>query len=189
MSKKHYLLILVLLTNGCASLLPKANTDSAGFKSFDDAKAAFETLEPMKSRRSALEKSGFDPARHPNTFILTHADVVRRFVPSALLVREDLDPGILVCLKARDTCRGLEINVAKVARVRTGNFFADFFNFKRRTETTGWRFNATVLLVDDLVVYRTWGGQPVIQETELTRNPLGPLQDIGPATVNTNKGF
>lgn len=183
MKKLAYSLWLVLLTSACSSLLPKAHTDSTSFQSFDEARAAIEALVPMKSDRGTLEKNGFDPAKHPNTNILTHSDVVRRFVPTALLKREDLDPGILVCLEARDACRGLEITIAKISRVRTGNFFADFFNFKRHTETTGWRFNAIILFVNNLVVYRSWGGQPAVNETEVTTNPLGPLQDIGPAAV------
>ena len=107
------------------------------------------------------------------------ADVVRRFLPSSLIKREELDPGILACLEARDDCRGLEIIISRINRVRDGGFFADFFNFERHTTITGWRFNATVLFVNDLVVYRSWGGQPKVNETENTRNPLGPLQGIG----------
>lgn len=183
MKKLTYSLSLVLLTSACSSLLPKAHTDSTSFQSFDEARAAIEALVPMKSDRNTLNKNGFDPAKHPNTVILTQSDVVRRFVPTALLKREDLDPGILACLEAREACRGLEITVAKIARVRTGNFFADFLNFRRHTEITGWRFNALVLFVNDLVVYRSWGGQPAVNETEDINNPLGPLQDIGPAAV------
>lgn len=177
-------IVLSLLTGACSSLLPTAHTDTTSFQSFEEARAAVEALVPMKSDRAALEKNGFSPTKHPNTNILTHADVVRRFVPTTLLRREDLDPGILACLEARDACRGLEIIGVKIARERKGNFFADFFNFKRHTETTGWRFNALVLLVNDRVVFRSWGGQPAVHEVEETRNPLGPFQDIGPPAVS-----
>ena len=51
--------------------------------------------------------------------------------PAPLLRREDLDPGIWVCLEARDACRGLEIIGVKIDKVRTGNFFLDFLNFER----------------------------------------------------------
>ncbi len=178
-------LALTLLTSGCASLLPESHTNTTSFQSFDEARAAVEALVPMKSDRQALEKNGFNPAKHPNTTLLTHADVARRFLPSALLRREDLDPGIWICLEARDACRGLEIVGVKIDKVRKGNFFSDFFNFERRSHTSGWRFNAVVLLVNDLVVYRSWGGQPEINELENTRNPLGPFQDIGPPAVNS----
>lgn len=175
---------LLVLTSGCSTWLPESRTDTTPFKSFDEARAAVEALVPMKSDRAALEENGFNPTKHPNTTLLTHADVARRFLPSAILQREDLDPGILRCLEARDDCHGIEVIGAKIARARKGSFWADFFNFQRRTETTGWRFNALVLMVKDLVVYRSWAGQPVIDEKEVTRNPLGPFQDIGPSAVN-----
>lgn len=177
-------LSLVLLTSACSSMLPQAHTDSTSFESFDSARIAIETLVPMKSKRSALEKNGFNPVTHPNTKILTHSDVVRLLVPTGLLKREDLDPGILVCVEARDNCLGMEIVAAKIVKTRTGNFLADFSNFKRHTETTGWRFNALILFVNDLVVYRSWGGQPVVNESEVTSNPLGPLQDVGPSLLS-----
>ena len=62
---------------------------------------------------------------------------------------------------------------------------ADFTNFSRRSETTGWRFNALVLLVNDVVVYRAWGGQPRVMEVEISTNPLGPLQDMAVSGVLT----
>ena len=177
-------LALVFLTSACSSLLPRSHSESTSFASFAQAREAIEQLVPMKSDKSMLEKTGFNPATHPNTKILTHSDVVRLFVPTTLLRREDLAPGILACLQAGDACHGMEIVGARIDRVRTGNFLADFSNFHRRTETTGWRFNALILFVNDLVVHRSWGGQPSINEVEVTRNPLGPLQDAGPSLLS-----
>lgn len=171
------------LTGGCATWLPESRTDTTPFKSYEEAHSELIALVPMKSDRQALENMGFFPGKHPNTTVLTHADVARRFLPSAILKREDLDPGIIFCLESRDACNGLEILGAKIARERKGSFWADFLNFQRRTETTGWRFTALVLLVNDLVVYRSWSGQPNVNELEITRNPLGPFQDIGPPTA------
>ncbi len=164
-------------------MLPKARSEIAPFKNFEEARRAIESLVPMKSDVTSLTQMGIDPEKHPNTTILTQADIVRRFVPSALLKREDLDPGVLACLDAHDDCRGWEITAAHIEKVRTGNFFADFTNFSRRSETTGWRFNALVLLIHDKVVYRAWGGQPNVNEVEVTINPLGPLQDMGPSIL------
>jgi len=173
----------VLLVSGCTSLLPRARSESSPFKSFDEASKAIDALTPMQTKIDAVTALGIDPVKQPNTVILTHADIVRRFVPSALLKREDLDPGVLRCLQAREACRGWELTAARISRTRTGNFFADFTNFSRKTETNGWRFNALILLVDDVVVYRAWGGQPNVNEVEVNTNPLGPLQDLGPAIV------
>lgn len=175
----------VLATSACSSMLPKARNESSLFKTFEQARDAIDGLVPMQSSANDLKKLGIDPVTQPNTSILTHADIVRRFVPSSLLKREDLDPGVIACLQARDACRGWEIPAARIQMARTGNFFTDFTNFSRRTETTGWRFNALILLVDDVVVYRAWSGQPHVNEVEVKTNPLGPLQDMGPTIVTT----
>ena len=164
-------------------MLPRVSSLSSPFQTFDEARQVIDALIPMTTHANTLRQLGIDPVGQPNTLILTHADIVRRFVPSALLQRADLDPGVLVCLEARDACRGLEINAARISKKRTGNFFSDFANFSRRTETSGWRFTALVLLVNDVVVYRAWGGQPRIDETEIKTNPLGPLQELGPSLV------
>ncbi len=138
---------------------------------------------PNKSDLATLSEMGLTPDKQANTAILTQADIVRRVFNGGILGKDDLDPGIVTCINARNACRGWELNVARIAKARTGNFFADFANFKRRTETTGWRFNALILLVDDVVVYRGWGGQPVINEVEVNSNPLGPFQDMGPSAI------
>ena len=178
-----FILLMSLLLASCSHMLPRARSESSVFKSFDEARAAIESLVPMTSNVGTLRQLGIDPVTQPNTTILTYSDVISRFVPSNLLQRQDLDPGVLACLDARDHCRGWAISGERVLRARTGGFLADFTNFSRRTETTGWRFNALVLLVDDVVVYRTWGGQPNLEEIEVRTNPLGPFQDIGSALV------
>lgn len=183
LTRRASLLALALVLGGCTSMLPRVRSLSSPFQTFEEARLAIDSLVPMRSHANDLRQLGIDPFGQPNTLILTHADIVRRFVPSALLQRADLDPGVLACLEARDACRGWEINAARISRKRTGNFFTDFTNFSRRTETTGWRFNALVLLVNDVVVYRAWGGQPKLNETEINTNPLGPLQELGPALV------
>lgn len=179
MNKKTALLVAAaLLLSGCASLLPQKNIHSTTFKTFDEAVAAIEAIVPMQSDRNSIRQSGLDFQAYPNAVQLTHADVVRRFLPSTLLTRTDLDPGILLCLESRDACRGVELSVAKIHKERKGNFFADLVNFHRVTHTTGWRFHAVVLFVNDLAVYRSWGGQAVVNQLEDARNPLGPLQNI-----------
>jgi hypothetical protein len=57
----------------------------------------------------------------------------------------------------------------------------DTLGFKRVVETTGWQFNALILLVGDRVVYTLYGGQPNLHKQEVTRQPLGPVQNIGDA--------
>ncbi|MFM8556544.1 MAG: hypothetical protein ACKODG_10280 [Betaproteobacteria bacterium] len=44
---------------------------------------------------------------------------------------------------------------------------------------TGWTFNAPIVFLDDLAIYRAFGGQPKFEEISITRNPLGPIQVWG----------
>jgi hypothetical protein len=170
------------MLSACASLLPSAHTDSSTFADFEAARSAVEGLLPVGGKTSAPTKGAFDPLHHPNATLLTQADVVRMFfIPNTLITRADLDPGVIVCVEARGACHGIELKMAKIDKTRTGNFFKDVTNFSRRTETTGWRFNAVILFVDEKVVYRAWGGQPEVNELEVTNNPLGPLQDMSPS--------
>jgi len=176
------LMSLAVSAAGCGSLLPRANSASSAFLRFEDLRDAVDSLQPMKSDVAALVRLGIDPASLPNTTILSYADIVRRFVPVASDGRPELDRGILACLEARDACRGWELNAAAIRKVRTGGFLADFTNFRRRTETTGWRFNALILLAGDVVVYRAWAGSHS-STTSMSRQSAGPLQEIGPAAV------
>lgn len=175
--------MVLLAVAGCSSMLPRASNVTSSFSTFEDLRDAVDSLRPMQSDQRSLVQMGLDPASLPNTTVLTYTDLLRRFSPGTVAIKEDLDPGIVACLAARDACRGWELNVASIRRVRTGGFWSDFFNFRRRTVTSGWRFNALILMADGLVVYRAWGGQPVVNEVDDRRNPLGPLQDVGPAVV------
>lgn len=174
---------LLFALQACSSLLPHAHTESTAFPSFEAARSSIEALVPMQSNLQNLKALGIDPASQSNVTILSYPDLLRRFVAGGAIRRSELDPGIAACLSARDACRGWEISISQIRKTRTGPFLADFTNFSRRTETTGWRFNALILLANDIVVYRSWGGQPRVNEVEVNRNPLGPLQDIGPSLL------
>lgn len=181
--RTYFCLLPLAVLVGCTSILPKTQTESPTFQNFDDARKAIESLVPMQSDVSTLSELGIDPIKQPNTQILTYSDIIKRVANSSVIDKDDLDPGIVRCLEAREACRGWDVNVMRITKQRNGGFWSDFFNFTRRTETSGWRFNALVLLVNDVVVYRTWGGQPVVHEVQVHNNPLGPLQDAGPAMV------
>lgn len=172
-------LSLLLLLGGCASLLPRGEAQtSKPWNDFNQAYAAYERIEPYVTTTAQLKAEGIDPLTTPNVIILNYADIVRRLVPPA---GSDvpLDRGIRDCLSAQAECRGYEVEQRHIDRKRVGNFWLDFLDFRRETVTTGWRFNMLLLIVNGRVVYKLWGGQPEIAETEVTRNPLGPLQSIG----------
>jgi len=187
MWKRACLTAFVVLASGCASLLPVSHSDTSTFETFDQARSAVVALVPKRSTKTVVDSKGLDFSALPNTKFLTHSDVVRLLVPAGMLTRQDLDPGIVACLEARDACNGLEISASRIEKKRTGSFFADFVNYRQRTETKGWRFNALILYVDDTVVYRSWGGQPKVDELDVNTRPLGPFQDMGPAFVATGR--
>jgi len=166
----------------CSTLLPhtEALTDSP-WQSFEEAQRAFDQIIPHKTTVADLKRLKLDPASNPNITILNYSDVLRRFIPSPSIDASSLDAGVQECLRALTRCRGYEVDHRVLKRNRYGNFWADLFNFRRKIDIIGWRFNAVVLTTDDMVVYKLTGGQPAIHEHEDSSNPLGPLQGAGEA--------
>lgn len=170
------------LLAGCAQLLPKSQTEvSSPWRSFDEAKSAIERIEPDKTTAGDLRALGIDPYTAPNIQLLSYSDILLRFPVSGTLAQERLDRGLRECLEAGKTCTGYAITARGTTRDRVGNFWQDALGFKRVVEISGWSFNALVLMVGDRVVYTLYGGQPMLREQEVTRKPLGPVQDWGNA--------
>lgn len=172
--------ILGLLAAGCTTLLPNSRTEVVSdWNSFDDAVRSLATVAPYTSTRQSVHAQGLDPSRNPAITVLHFADVLQRFAATTLVKPEDVDRGIRDCLQAGKQCGGYAIAVEKLHRQRTGSFWLDSLNFRRETVTTGWRVDVLLVFVDDALVYKLVGGQPTINELDLRRNPLGPLQGWG----------
>jgi hypothetical protein len=178
------LVLVVAATAGCTTLLPRSEalTDSP-WQSFEEAQQAFDKIILHKTTVADLKGLKLDPASNPNVTILNYSDVLRRFIASPSVDTSSLDVGVQECLRAATRCQGYEVDHRVVKRNRYGNFWADLFNFRRKIDIVGWRFNGVVLITDDLVVYKLTGGQPAIHESEQSRNPLGPLQGVGEAML------
>ncbi len=171
---------LLILLSSCSALLPKSDTEVKNrWDSFDSARATFDRIEPYQTSTAELMQLGYDPFSNPAVTILTYADVIKRLIPPTTIDSMKLNRGIVECVSAQAVCQVYEVDLKRIHRKRSGNFWLDFLNFRRRTEISGWRFNALVLLINDLVVYKLWSGQPVILEVESAVNPLGPLQGSG----------
>ena len=174
------LIVLVALVASCSALLPKSKAETeAIFKSYDDARAAIEAIQPYRTTRTDLKAAGIGTERDPTITYLSHVDIAVRFPIGGVLRTEDVDPGIRDCLKAGKACNAYQINIRHTVRDRNGNFWLDAFRFKREIDVSGWTFNALVIFVNDTAVYAVYGGQPTIHELEVERNPLGPLQGWG----------
>lgn len=175
---------LCLALGGCSSMLPHGASKVEGpWASFEEARLAFEKVVPYQTTLADLKALNIDPHAQPNITILSYSDVMRRFMPNAAIGADDLDAGVLECIRAKTACQGYEVVQRSVKRKRTGNFFSDFLNFSREVDVSGWSFNGVLLIKDDVVIYKLSGGQPLIREQESSQNPLGPLQGAGEATL------
>lgn len=175
-------LVALLSLAACQSLLPTARETTDGpWESYQDAVAAIEALVPYRTTTADLRAAGIDPETTPSITNLTYSDLIARFSPGAAVRPEDLDRGLRDCFMAGKRCRGMLVAASKIRHRRVGSFWADAFNFRRQTDISGWRFNATVIVVDEVVVFAVHGGQPTVQDRRVARNPLGPLQSFGEA--------
>lgn len=169
----------VAFIGGCSSLLPSAKqyTESP-WETYEAVKNAYDNIIPGQTTLKELETLGFDPFKTPNVEFLNYLDIIQRFMPNQSIRVEDLDPAIQNCLQVRELCTGLRIAPEWIDNKRYGNLFLDMFNFDRKTRISGWRFDALLVVVDKVVVYKLSRGQPKLLRDENKRNPLGPLQDI-----------
>lgn len=161
---------------------------SGPWRTFDEAKAAIERIEPNRTTTADLRASGIDPYESPNVQLLSYSDILLRFPMGVSIANGPMDRGLHECLEAGKSCTGYSTNIREVKRDRTGPFWLDALGFKQVVDTTGWQFNALILVVGDRVVYTLYSGQPQIREHEETRHPLGPIQNIGDAVSVGNLG-
>jgi hypothetical protein len=177
---KVVILFLLAVLTGCSALLPKSDSGVKDrWDSFESARATFELIVPYKTSSNEMVRMGYDPFSNSIVTILTYADVIRRLIPPTTIDAMKLNRGVVECVSAQELCQVYEIDLKQLHRRRSGNFWLDFMNFRRKTEVSGWRFNALVLLINDVVIYKLWSGQPVIFEVEEAVNPLGPFQGSG----------
>ena len=170
------LLLVAATLGGCSSLLPRTEVQTRGsWSSFEEARSAIERIEPHRTRTPDLHAIGLDPYANPNVTLLNYSDILRRFPLAGSLAH--VDAGLRECLQAGKSCTGYSVDLATSNKERVGPFLLDLLSFRRETNSSGWTFNAIVLMVDDEVVYWLYGGKPSISESEKTVEPLGPLQD------------
>ena len=166
--------------SACAQLLPDQAADTRPpFDSFASARAAVERIEPFKTHAAELAALGFDVQGQRNVTLMAYPDLVARLAPNSSVPLGELDAGIRECILARDDCRAYGFHFWAERRERRGGFLADFFNFERTTAVTGWRLDALIVVRGDIVLFRSFGGEPDNFRIEHKRNPLGPLQSAG----------
>ena len=178
-----FFVALIGLYSGCSSMLPSGKeVVKSPWQSFDMAQGAFDQIIPYETTIEELAKLGFDPHKTPNIKMLNYLDV-RRLFKYEPGYDSTYHPGVLACLRAKESCVSYDVEVKDIKKKRVGNFWKDVFLLKREEQRTGWSFKAMILIVDELVVYKLSGGSPKLDETRTKKNPLGPIQEIGPKLI------
>lgn len=182
--KSSVVFALGVCLTGCAALLPAATTDTRSpFDSFEAAEGAFSQITPYQTTVAQMQALGFDFNASPNVTLITYPDVITRLAPNAGVPMEALDVGIRDCILAQTQCQAYEFRITRQKRKRVGSFWPDFLNFRRTVAVSGWRFEALIVVRDGVVLFRRYGGEPQISQTEQLVNPLGPLQGAGEAAA------
>jgi hypothetical protein len=167
---------------GCTSMLPTGVTATpTTFESYAQAQVAAERIVAFQTRVTELRALGFDPDEGENVTLIPYPEILARLVPYSGVPLAELDDGIRKCILAKSDCRAYLFHFARQDRKREGNFWGDFLNVQRVTNTTGWWFESLVVVSGGVVLFRNHSGQAHIVRTEKSTNPLGPLQGAGEA--------
>lgn len=169
-----------MLLTGCTAILPSTATHSKSrWESYENAHAAFDRVKLQETTKSDLKHIGFTPDGNSNVRILNYVDVGNLF--GSAFRYEDLPEGVRTCVAAQNACVAYVVRMQTVNNKRNGNVAADLFGFRKHTDITGWEFQATLVLVNDRVVYKLWNGTPEIASSESQKTPLGPMQNLSGA--------
>ncbi|WP_316348605.1 hypothetical protein [Desulfuromonas acetoxidans] len=166
----------VVSLSGCTKLLPRSEEVTLSkWDSFRQIKTAYDQIEPGRNVED-LTKLGFDLEKTANMQRLNYTELVSLFQTSP---QAGLAPQLQSCLEQPDECQAYVYELKRLRSKRVGNFWADFFNFYRKSDIRGWQFKMLLVLSRDKVVYKLWSGTPAIKKVHEERNPLGPLQSSG----------
>ncbi|MBI3849067.1 MAG: hypothetical protein HY298_02075 [Verrucomicrobia bacterium] len=180
------LVALPMFVSGCSSLLPHSQTATKSrWKSYSEARDAFDRIVPNETGTNALSELGLDPNANPNVRVLTYLDLIQRFLPNQAITKDDLDKAVRSCIEGREKSMALEVELNEIRSQRHGNVLLDIFGFQRNTHETGWQFKGLLLLRDGLVVYKLYSGQPEVDRNEKKVKPLGPLQELDNIVIGT----
>jgi hypothetical protein len=174
---------------GSMGVLPRnAEITESPYKSYRSAEDAFAQIKPFETTKDELKNKGLDPYKTPNVRVLNYLELLPKFMPQQTVTKDDLDPAVRACLKARERCQGWVAEPSRIDRDRTSNVALDVLGFERETTSTGWKAQMLVLIQDDVVVYKLWSGTPTINEVKRETKPLGPLQDLSGPAASAVKG-
>ena len=172
---------LVLLSGCGGGLLPQQQAQTTmPFQTYDQVVESFEQIVPGMTRADDLPNLGFD-ARNSNADVLSYLGVQERFMPTAGVRWEHLNPAVRACIRAELYCNGLVFRPSRVTSKRVGNTVSDLLGFQRVTHSSRWSAEVILLVMNGRVVHKVFSGNPRTDNMDDKRHPLGPLQDVGGA--------
>lgn len=172
------LLLAALMAAGCSKLLPVTKVRSeARWPTFAASKVVFDQIVPYQTTREDLRALHIDPLTAPNVQILAYPEIMKMFMPNASFSVQEMDQGLRDCVADSANCIAYQLQLERMDARRHGNFILDLLGFVRQTHQIGWRFTSLVVMVDDVVVHKIYGGTPLVDEHLYRRSPLGPVQD------------
>jgi len=183
---KVVLIVLALLLTSCKSthFLPSSYDESVTtFDSYQKAIELYDSIVLHETSKEELKALGFDVDKGQNVQALTYLDVSKRFLHNPAISKDDLPDGVIKCLESKDGCYAYQFYIEKINKERYGSFWADAFDFRKKVHHTGWKFDAMIIIVDNVVVYKLQSGVPNIDRKEVEKQPLGPLQGMDPRDV------
>lgn len=178
------LLVSAMLVLGAchAHILPQQHELAiTSFHTFDQTRTGYDKVVVNQTSIADLKALGFDPDRSANIQQITYLDVVQAFLPRQDMPFSTVPTSVQTCIAAQNRCIGYLVAPKVSDSARTGSIFLDFFNFRRRTEMKGWTASSMFVLLDGVVIYKLWSGEPNIHTISTHVNPLGPAQDLGSA--------
>lgn len=178
------LIVMILLSACSSSLLPsEKRIGDSKYSGFNDVKQRYDMVSVDQTTVADLVSIGFDPFNSQNVEILNYTDVIGKFMPNNNIKKEDLPEGVSACISAREKCFPFTMHFEKMNTDRIGNAAADIFGFVREKETRGWTFGAMFIVIDGVVRYKLYQGEPHHYQYKKEKKPLGPLQSVGDAVI------
>jgi hypothetical protein len=176
-SKMLPLAMMAAVITGCTSVLPSEERRiETGWKTYEEAHAAFDKVITNQTKRDELAALGYNPDGGGNIRLLSMPEILNRY--NAATHRSKLPEGLQKCIDADEDCDVLYIQLENIRKQRVGNVALDLLGFKQESKIEGWRADAAIVIVDDMVVFKAWNGVPEVNEYEQKLQPLGPLQTI-----------
>ncbi|MBI1362525.1 MAG: hypothetical protein GC134_00905 [Proteobacteria bacterium] len=176
-SKMLILAMIATTITGCASVLPsEIKRTETSWKTYKEASDAFEKIVTNETKRDQLAEIGYDPKGSGNIRLLSMPEILNRY--NAATTQNKLPEGLQKCISAGEKCDVIYIQLENITKKRVGNVALDLLGFKQETRIEGWRADAAIAIVDDVVVFKAWNGVPEVNEYEQKLQPLGPVQTV-----------